>query len=92
VPGPQANENVLADRGSGADRPGAPEIFRIPEQRRGRFLQVLTRAAALSALLFAGDSAAAAGYATPRQRGQEYTGSQQPLRGTELNSPRVKAA
>ncbi|MET8318495.1 hypothetical protein [Micromonospora sp. NPDC005189] len=49
--------------------PGAPQVFDIPEQQRGWFTQILTRAVAATALLFAGNSAAASGYATPRQRG-----------------------
>ncbi|MET8267183.1 hypothetical protein ABZU92_24730 [Micromonospora arida] len=51
--------------------PGAPQVFDIPEQQRGWFTQILTRAVAATALLFAGNSAAAGGYATPRQRGTE---------------------
>ncbi|RZT79062.1 hypothetical protein EV382_2258 [Micromonospora violae] len=51
--------------------PGAPQVFDIPEQQRGWFTQILTRAVAATALLFAGDNAAASSYATPRQRGVE---------------------
>ncbi|MBQ0978111.1 hypothetical protein [Micromonospora sp. M61] len=51
--------------------PGAPQVFDIPEQERGWFTQILTRAVAATALLFAGNSEAASGYATPRQRGTE---------------------
>ncbi|MFG1893454.1 hypothetical protein ACGFIP_05550 [Micromonospora zamorensis] len=51
--------------------PGAPQVFDIPEQQRGWFTQILTRAVAATALLFAGNSEAASGYATPRQRGTE---------------------
>ncbi|WP_327035633.1 hypothetical protein [Micromonospora ureilytica] len=56
--------------------PGAPQVFDIPEQQRGWFTQILTRAVAATALLFAGNSAAASGYATPRQRGTEDPASQ----------------
>ncbi|RAO63876.1 hypothetical protein [Micromonospora saelicesensis] len=51
--------------------PGAPQVFDIPEQQRGWFTQILTRAVAATALLFAGNNTAASGYATPRQRGME---------------------
>ena len=51
--------------------PGAPEVFDVPEEERGWFTRVLTRAVAATALLFAGDSATARDYATPRQRGDE---------------------
>lgn len=51
--------------------PGAPEVFDVPEERRGWFTQILTRAVAATALLFAGDNATARHYATPRQRGDE---------------------
>lgn len=51
--------------------PGAPQVFDIPEQQRDWFTQILTRAVAATALLFAGNSEAASGYATPRQRGTE---------------------
>ncbi|MFE9206820.1 hypothetical protein [Micromonospora sp. NPDC007230] len=50
--------------------PGAPDVFDIPAERRGWFTQILTRAAAATALLFAGNNAAARDYATPRQRGE----------------------
>ncbi|MFI7605862.1 hypothetical protein ACIBTV_12135 [Micromonospora sp. NPDC049366] len=56
--------------------PGAPQVFDIPEQQRGWFTQILTRAVAATALLFAGNSEAASGYATPRQRGTEDPRSQ----------------
>ncbi|MEV6692636.1 hypothetical protein AB0M35_14305 [Micromonospora sp. NPDC051196] len=56
--------------------PGAPEVFEIPEQERGWFTQILTRAVAATALLFAGNSADASGYATRRQRGIEDFESQ----------------
>ncbi|WP_406070338.1 hypothetical protein [Micromonospora sp. NBC_01638] len=56
--------------------PGAPQVFDIPEQQRGWFTQILTRAVAATALLFAGNSEAASGYATPRQRGTEGPRSQ----------------
>ncbi|MBY8870482.1 hypothetical protein K7640_01335 [Micromonospora sp. PLK6-60] len=48
--------------------PGRPDVFDIPAERRGWFTQVLTRAAAATALLFAGDNGTARAYATPRQR------------------------
>ncbi|MFI7218862.1 hypothetical protein [Micromonospora maritima] len=51
--------------------PGAPEVFHVPEEQRGWFTRILTRAVAATALLFAGDSATARDYATPRQRGDE---------------------
>lgn len=51
--------------------PGAPQVFDIPEQQRPWFTQILTRAVAATALLFAGNSEAASGYATPRQRGTD---------------------
>ncbi|WFE65947.1 hypothetical protein [Micromonospora sp. WMMD714] len=62
--------------GSGTDPaeelpPGAPQVFDIPEPERGWFTQILTRAVAATALLFAGNSSAASEYATPRQRGTE---------------------
>lgn len=47
---------------------GRPDVFDIPAERRGWFTQILTRAAAATALLFAGNNAAARDYATPRQR------------------------
>ncbi|MET7471651.1 hypothetical protein ACFYON_24640 [Micromonospora sp. NPDC005686] len=50
--------------------PGAPEVFDVPEEQRGWFTGILTRAVAATALLFAGDSGAARNYATPRQRGE----------------------
>ncbi|MEV4481698.1 hypothetical protein [Micromonospora coxensis] len=56
--------------------PGAPQVFDIPEQQRGWFTGILTRAVAATALLFAGDSDHASGYATPRQRGTEDPRSQ----------------
>ncbi|MFY1702639.1 hypothetical protein ACN28G_12985 [Micromonospora sp. WMMA1923] len=51
--------------------PGAPQVFDVPAEQRGWFTRVLTRAVAATTLLFAGDSATASGYATPRQRGRE---------------------
>lgn len=48
--------------------PGAPQIFRIPPERRRWFFGVLARTAAATALLFAGDGEHADRYATPRQR------------------------
>ncbi|MEH1016294.1 hypothetical protein V6U90_24705 [Micromonospora sp. CPCC 206060] len=65
--------------------PGAPDIFEIPEERRGWFTQILTRAVAATTLLFAGNSAAARGYATPRQRGEEDSTGQLAL--PELDPP-----
>ncbi|MFG1866991.1 hypothetical protein [Micromonospora arborensis] len=59
--------------------PGAPQVFDIPEEQRGWFTQILTRAVAATALLFAGNNAAASGYATPRQRGAEDAALQQAL-------------
>ncbi|MEO3777285.1 hypothetical protein ABGB16_10625 [Micromonospora sp. B11E3] len=59
--------------------PGAPDIFEIPEERRGWFTQVLTRAVAAATLLFAGNSAAARDYATPRQRGDDLSTEQPTL-------------
>ncbi|MBM7084582.1 hypothetical protein [Micromonospora humidisoli] len=56
--------------------PGAPQVFDIPEPERGWFTQILTRAVAATALLFAGNSSAASEYATPRQRGTEEATSQ----------------
>ncbi|MGS2617524.1 hypothetical protein ACVCAH_23820 [Micromonospora sp. LZ34] len=50
--------------------PGRPDVFDVPAERRGWFTQILTRAAAATTLLFAGDNAAARAYATPRQRGE----------------------
>jgi hypothetical protein len=61
-PGPATTSDDL--------QPGAPDIFAIPDERRGWFTQILARAAAATALLFAGNSATARGYATPRQRGE----------------------
>ncbi|MEU5948553.1 hypothetical protein ABZ793_23740 [Micromonospora sp. NPDC047465] len=63
--------------------PGAPEVFDVPEDRRGWFTQILTRAVAATALLFAGDSLTRH-YATPRQRGDEQPQSGQ-LRLFELD-------
>jgi len=48
--------------------PAGPYRFNIPEDRRTWFVQILTRAAAATTLLFARNSAAARDYATPRQR------------------------
>jgi hypothetical protein len=45
-------------------------VVDIPEERRGWFTQVLTRAVAAATLLFAGDTATARDYTTPRQRGE----------------------
>jgi hypothetical protein len=59
--------------------PAGPYVFNIPEDRRGWFVQILTRAAAATTLLFAGNSAAARDYATPRQRGEAPTTDQQAL-------------
>ncbi|SCG40257.1 hypothetical protein [Micromonospora rifamycinica] len=56
--------------------PGAPQVFDVPEPERGWFTQILTRAVAATALLFAGNSATAGDYATPRQRGTEDRTSQ----------------
>ncbi|MFE0592652.1 hypothetical protein [Micromonospora echinospora] len=56
-------------QGRGGVTPGAPRVFDVPEERRGWFTQVLTRAAAAATLLFAGDNATAREYTTPRQRG-----------------------
>ncbi|MEU8329347.1 hypothetical protein [Micromonospora sp. NPDC048839] len=58
---------------------GAPDVFDIPAERRGWFTQILTRAAAATALLFAGNNAAARGYATPRQRGEAGAPAQSAL-------------
>lgn len=59
--------------------PGAPDVFDIPAERRGWFAQILTRAVAATTLLFAGDNAAARGYATPRQRGEPSAPAQPAL-------------
>ncbi|WZH93271.1 hypothetical protein QQG74_17325 [Micromonospora sp. FIMYZ51] len=68
--GPSQTEEAAPDPAAAEELPpGAPEVFEIPEQRRSWFTQILTRAVAATALLFAGDSATASGYATPRQRG-----------------------
>ena len=53
------------------DAPDAPVVFDVPAERRGWFAQILTRATAATALLFAGDNASAGEYTTPRQRGEE---------------------
>ena len=60
-------------------------MFDIPAERRGWFTQILTRAAAATALLFAGDNASARAYATPRQRGEPPTPEQPAL--FELDPP-----
>lgn len=65
--------------------PGRPDVFDIPAERRGWFTQILTRAAAATALLFAGDNASAGEYATPRQRGEPPSPpDQQPLFDPDL--------
>jgi hypothetical protein len=80
-PSPPASETPTEAAGAdpvhvrGPEQEAAPrsdlQVFNIPEQRRGWFTQILARAAAATTLLFAGDSLAARGYATPRQRGYE---------------------
>ncbi|MFD0782422.1 hypothetical protein ACFQZ8_00565 [Micromonospora azadirachtae] len=47
-----------------------PKVLDVPAEQRGWFTQILTRAAAATALLFAGNNAAARAYTTPRQRGE----------------------
>ncbi|MFD6636266.1 hypothetical protein ACFWDN_10635 [Micromonospora chalcea] len=59
--------------------PGRPDVFDIPAERRGWFTQILTRAAAATALLFAGDNGTARAYATPRQRDEQPDLGQQTL-------------
>lgn len=49
-------------------RGGVPTVVRVPEDRAPWLCAVLARTAAASALLFAGDDALAANYATPGQR------------------------
>ncbi|WLS44511.1 hypothetical protein Q3V37_24455 [Micromonospora profundi] len=70
VPSP-ADETVTEPDLAEELPPGAPQVFDIPEEQRGWLTQILTRGVAATALLFAGNSAAASGYATPRQRGTE---------------------
>lgn len=65
--------------------PGRPDVFDIPAERRAWFTQILTRAAAATALLFAGDNANARAYATPRQREEPPLLGQQVL--FELDTP-----
>ncbi|MEV6373595.1 hypothetical protein [Micromonospora musae] len=48
-----------------------PKVLDVPAEQRGWFTQILTRAAAATALLFAGNNAAARAYTTPRQRGEQ---------------------
>ncbi|WP_327037996.1 hypothetical protein [Micromonospora maris] len=62
--------------------PGAPDVFDIPAEQRGWFTQILARASAATALLFAGNNAAARDYATPRQR--EDPAAPEPLTLFEL--------
>ncbi|BCL12372.1 hypothetical protein [Micromonospora sagamiensis] len=66
---PPTSASGGSGQGGGNVAPGAPRVFDVPEERRGWFTQVLTRAAAAATLLFAGDSATARHYTTPRQRG-----------------------
>lgn len=69
---PDTTTGPAADVGDQQTEPVAlgPYVFDIPEDRRNWFVQILTRAAAATTLLFAGNNAAARGYATPRQRGE----------------------
>ncbi|MEU5567596.1 hypothetical protein [Micromonospora musae] len=62
---------------------GRPKVLDVPAEQRGWFTQILTRAAAATALLFAGNNAAARAYTTPRQRGEQPT----PEALFELESP-----
>jgi|GEM_PF-5701308 len=64
---------------------GRPDVFDIPGEQRSWFTQVLTRAAAATALLFAGNNAAAREYVTLRQRGELLTPEEPAL--FELDSP-----
>ncbi|MCZ7422966.1 hypothetical protein O7605_26025 [Verrucosispora sp. WMMA2121] len=57
------------------DEPDAPVVFDVPADQRGWFTQILTRAAAATALLFAGDNATAGAYTTRRQRGEQTRSS-----------------
>ncbi|MEH0972809.1 hypothetical protein V6U77_16955 [Micromonospora sp. CPCC 205546] len=69
---------------TGEPPPGAPDVFDIPAEQRGWFTQILTRTAAATTLLFAGDNATARGYATPRQRGEPAAPAQDALFEPEL--------
>ncbi|MEU7573361.1 hypothetical protein [Micromonospora sp. NPDC049240] len=48
--------------------PARPDVFDIPAEGRRWFTQILSRAAAATALLFAGANDTAGAYTTPRQR------------------------
>lgn len=56
--------------------PGAPLIYRIPSDGKNWFLRILARAAAASALAFAGNTSDANQYRTARQRGAEDSNGQ----------------
>lgn len=77
---PLTDRAPSADSATANDQPSAqPAPFRIPNERRGWLFRLLSRSAASSALLFAGNASGAAEYATPRQRAHEHPSGQLPL-------------